>query len=215
MEPQLREKKAFISGSTHGIGFAVASTLAREGAGVIVNGRSQDAVDTAVEELGRLHTAATHAGIVADFADPAAVERLIGELGDIDILVNNVGIFGLAAFESIEDDEWARYIEVNLMSGVRLSRHALPGMLSRGWGRIHFISSESGVNVPADIIHYGITKAAMIALGNGLAKRTRGTPTQRGYAPKPAASRRGRGGTCAPGRGCPQRNTVVRAGPRC
>ncbi|QYF73567.1 SDR family NAD(P)-dependent oxidoreductase [Cryobacterium sp. PAMC25264] len=175
MELQLRGKTAFVSGSTRGIGFAVASTLAEEGARVIVNGRHEDAVDAAVADLRRTHPGAAHAGLVADFADPASVGRLIAELGDVDILVNNVGLFGLAEFESITDDEWVHYFEVNLMSGVRLSRHALPGMLKRGWGRILFVSSESGVSIPADMIHYGVTKAAMIALSNGLAKRTRGT----------------------------------------
>jgi len=175
MELQLRGRTAFVSGSTRGIGYAVASTLADEGARVIVNGRHRAAVDAAVAELRRTRPGAAHAGLVADFADPAAVERLVAELDDIDILVNNVGLFGLAEFESLTDDEWAHYLEVNLMSGVRLSRHALPGMLERGWGRILFVGSESGVNVPADMIHYGVTKAAMIALGNGLAKRTRGT----------------------------------------
>jgi NAD(P)-dependent dehydrogenase (short-subunit alcohol dehydrogenase family) len=175
MELQLQGKTAFISGSTHGIGFAVASTLAEEGARVIVNGRHKEAVDAAVAKIQHAHPGAAHAGLVADFADAAGVERLIAELGDVDILVNNVGVFGLADFESVTDDEWLHYLEVNLMSGVRLSRHALPGMLDRGWGRILFVSSESGVNIPADMIHYGVTKAATIALSNGLAKRTRGT----------------------------------------
>lgn len=175
MDLQLRGRTAFVSGSTQGIGRAVASTLAAEGARVIVNGRREEAVAAAVAELRQAHPEADHAGLVGDFADPASVERLVAELGDVDILVNNVGLFGLAEFESIGDEEWARYLEVNLMSGVRLSRHALPGMLQRGWGRILFVGSESGVNVPANMIHYGVTKAAMIALGNGLAKRTRGT----------------------------------------
>jgi NAD(P)-dependent dehydrogenase (short-subunit alcohol dehydrogenase family) len=174
MDLQLRDKTAFISGSTQGIGFAIASALAKEGARVIVNGRREETVNAAVGALGRLHPG-EHSGLVADFSDPNSVEQLTAELGDVDILVNNVGLFGLADFESIADDEWARYLEVNLMSGVRLSRHLLPGMLERGWGRILFVSSESGVNIPADMIHYGVTKAAMIALGSGLAKRTRGT----------------------------------------
>jgi NAD(P)-dependent dehydrogenase (short-subunit alcohol dehydrogenase family) len=175
MDLHLQGKTAFISGSTQGIGFAVASALAEEGARVIVNGRHDDAVTAAVARLRAAHPDADHSGLVADFADPGSVERLPAGLADVDVLVNNVGLFGLAEFESITDDEWARYLEVNLMSGVRLSRAVLPGMLERGWGRILFVSSESGVNVPADMIHYGVTKAAMIALGNGLAKRTRGT----------------------------------------
>lgn len=175
MDLQLSGQTAFVSGSTQGIGFAVASSLAKEGARVIVSGRRQAEVDAAVTSLLRTNPAAEHSGIVVDFADAAQVDRSLDQLGDVDILVNNVGLFGLADFESIDDEEWARYLEVNLMSGVRLSRHVLPGMLQRGAGRIIFVSSESGVNIPVDMIHYGVSKAAMIALGNGLAKRTRGT----------------------------------------
>ncbi|MFE5409546.1 SDR family NAD(P)-dependent oxidoreductase [Microbacterium sp. NPDC056569] len=175
MELQLHGKAAFVSGSTQGIGFAIASSLAAEGARVIVNGRSADGVDAAVAKLRAQYPDADHNGLIADFAVPGEVGRLLEELGEVDILVNNVGLFGLAEFESVSDDEWARYLDVNVMSGVRLSRHLLGGMLQRGWGRVLFISSESGVNVPADMVHYGVTKAAMIALGNGLAKLTRGT----------------------------------------
>lgn len=175
MDLRLIGTTAFISGSTKGIGRAIAERLAEEGARVIVNGRSADAVDACVAALRSAYPDAAHSGLVADFSDPASVERMLRELGPVDILVNNVGIFGVAEFESVADDEWATYLDVNLMSGVRLSRHVLPGMLERGWGRILFVASESGVNVPADMIPYGVTKAAMIALGNGLAKRTRGT----------------------------------------
>jgi NAD(P)-dependent dehydrogenase (short-subunit alcohol dehydrogenase family) len=174
MELQLNDTTAFVSGSTQGIGYAVASALAAEGARVILNGRREESVAAATERLRRTHPG-EHGGLVADFADPVQVEGLLDRLGDVDILVNNVGLFGVEAFGSITDDEWARYLQVNLMSGVRLSRRVLPGMLERGWGRIVFVGSESGVNVPADMIHYGVTKAAMIALGNGLAKLTRGT----------------------------------------
>ena len=175
MELGLHGRTAFISGATQGIGNAVASALAAEGARVIVNGRDAGRVEAAVARLRRAHPGADASGLAADFADPAQVERLLGALGPVDILVNNVGLFGLAEFEAVDDAEWSRYFEVNVMSGVRLSRHLLGGMLERGWGRVIFVSSESGVNVPADMIHYGVTKAAMIALGNGLAKRTRGT----------------------------------------
>ncbi|MCI0157628.1 SDR family NAD(P)-dependent oxidoreductase [Leifsonia shinshuensis] len=175
MDLQLRGKTAFVSGSTQGIGYAVASALAAEGVRVIVNGRREESVAAAAAELRSAHPGTEHAGLAADFGDPAQVDALLERLGEVDILVNNVGLFGLAPFADIADDEWARYLEVNLMSGVRLSRHLLPGMLERGSGRIVFVGSESGVNVPADMIHYGVTKAAMIALGNGLAKLTRGT----------------------------------------
>jgi len=179
MDLQLSGTTAFISGSTRGIGFAVAAALAAEGVRVIVNGRSAASVAAAVSELRRRHPAgdagAEHTGVVGDVADAADVGRMVAELGDVDILVNNAGLYGLAEFDAITDEEWVRYLEVNVMSGVRLSRALLPGMLERGWGRIVFIGSESGVNVPLDMIPYGVTKAAMIALANGLAKSTRGT----------------------------------------
>ncbi|MFF2494958.1 SDR family NAD(P)-dependent oxidoreductase [Agromyces sp. NPDC058064] len=178
MELRLQGRTAFISGSTQGIGFAVAQALAAEGVRVVLNGRTPERVAAAVARLRAAHPGAEHTGFAADFSEPRDVARLIdalAELGDVDILVNNVGLFGLARFESITDDDWGRYLDVNLMSGVRLSRALLPGMLERGWGRILFVGSESGVNVPADMVHYGVTKAAMIALANGLAKLTRGT----------------------------------------
>ncbi len=175
MELGLRGKRAFISGSSQGIGYAVASALAAEGVDVVINGRDEGRVDAAVGVLVLAHPEVTVSGIAADFTDPSQVARLTERLGDVDILVNNVGLFGLADFADVADADWAHYFEVNVMSGVRLSRSLLPGMRERGWGRIVFVSSESGVNVPADMVHYGVTKAAMIALGNGLAKLTRGT----------------------------------------
>ncbi len=175
MDLRLQDKTAFVSGSTQGIGFAVARALAAEGARVILNGRDRGRVDAAVTRLRAQHPAADIAGRAADVSIAGDVENLVAALGPVDILVNNVGLFGLAEFSSVTDDEWARYFEVNVMSGVRLSRALLPQMLERDWGRIVFVSSESGVNVPADMIHYGTTKAAILALGNGLAKLTRGT----------------------------------------
>ncbi|WP_037907137.1 SDR family NAD(P)-dependent oxidoreductase [Actinacidiphila yeochonensis] len=175
MDLRLKDKTAFVSGSTQGIGFAVARALLGEGAAVVVNGRSETGVQDAVRRLRADVPDADVSGLVADFADPAQVQDLLGSLGDLDILVNNVGLFGLDRFEDVSDDEWQRYFDVNVMSGVRLSRHVLSGMVDRNWGRIIFISSESGVNIPADMVHYGVTKAAMLALGNGLSKLTRGT----------------------------------------
>ncbi|MFJ2758078.1 SDR family NAD(P)-dependent oxidoreductase [Nocardioides sp. NPDC087217] len=175
MDMALNGKRAFVSGSTQGIGFAVARALAAEGAAVVLNGRTVDRVDDAVGRLRALVPTADVSGIAADFARPGQVRELMGRLGEVDVLVNNVGIFEVKAFEDISDDDWQRYLEVNLMSAVRLSRHALPAMLAAGWGRIIFVSSESGVNVPADMTHYGVTKAGALALGNGLAKLTRGT----------------------------------------
>jgi NAD(P)-dependent dehydrogenase (short-subunit alcohol dehydrogenase family) len=175
MDLDLVGKRAFVSGSTQGIGYAIAEALLAEGATVVVNGRSEDRVAAAVRKLEAAVPGAAVSGIPADFEDAEQVRRLLGTLGEVDILVNNVGVFGVDAFDEISDDDWQRYFDVNVMSGVRLSRHALPHMLARGWGRIIFISSESGVNVPADMTHYGMTKAGMIAVGNGLAKLTRGT----------------------------------------
>lgn len=175
MDMGLQGKTAFISGSSQGIGYAVASALAAEGVAVTLNGRDHERLDAAVARLRAAQPAATVSGVAADFAKPEQVAALVDAVGDVDILINNVGLFGLAEFDAVSDDEWQRYLDVNVMSGVRLSRRMLGGMIDRGWGRIVFISSESGVNVPADMVHYGVTKAAMIALGNGLAKLTRGT----------------------------------------
>ena len=175
MDLQLHGATAFVSGSTGGIGYAVASALAAEGAAVTLNGRSEDRVAASVERLRAEVPGATVAGIAADFADASAVTALIDELGDVDVLVNNVGEFAIAPFADIDDPTWQRYFEVNVLSGVRLCRALLPGMIRRGRGRVLFVASESGVSVPADMIHYGVTKAAVIALANGLAKTTRGT----------------------------------------
>ncbi|WP_435737737.1 SDR family oxidoreductase [Cellulosimicrobium sp. PMB13] len=175
MDLDLAGKRAFVSGSTQGIGYAIAEALLAEGATVVVNGRSEDGVAAAVRKLEAAVPGAAVSGIPADFADPEQVRHLLGSLGEVDVLVNNVGVFEIGAFEEISDDDWQRYFDVNVMSGVRLSRHVLPRMLARGWGRVVFLSSESGVNVPADMTHYGTTKAAVIALASGLAKLTRGT----------------------------------------
>lgn len=172
---QLSGKKAFISGSTQGIGYAIAQALLAEGVDVVINGRNDDTLQNAVLQLQQSVLGGNVSGIAADFADPAQVERLLDRLGEVDILVNNVGLFGLAPFEGIPDSEWQRYFEVNVMSGVRLSRHVVGRMMAKNWGRIIFIGSESGVNVPADMVHYGLTKTSMLALSNGLSKLTRGT----------------------------------------
>jgi NAD(P)-dependent dehydrogenase (short-subunit alcohol dehydrogenase family) len=175
MDMQLTGKRAFVSGSTQGIGYAIARGLLAEGAGVTVNGRAANRVRDAVARLRAEVPGATVSGLAADFEDPVQVQRLLDCLGTVDILVNNVGLFDLAPFQDVPDEEWQRYFQVNVMSGVRLSRQLMPGMLARNWGRIVFIGSESGVNIPADMVHYGLTKAAVLALGNGLAKLTRGT----------------------------------------
>jgi NAD(P)-dependent dehydrogenase (short-subunit alcohol dehydrogenase family) len=175
MDLQLKSRTAFVSGSTQGIGFAIAKQLLLEGANVIINGRTPETVDTIVSNLKEQIKGASVSGIAADFGNVHEVERLLNALPEIDILINNVGIFEIKSFVSIEDEDWENIIEVNVMSGVRLSRHVLPAMLLRKWGRIVFISSESGVNIPENMIHYGTTKSAMLSISNGLAKLTRGT----------------------------------------
>ncbi|GAA0992197.1 SDR family NAD(P)-dependent oxidoreductase [Subtercola frigoramans] len=175
MDLQLATKRAFISGSTQGIGYAIAKALLREGAEVVINGRDETRLEQSVRSLEHELPGARVTGIAADFANAAHVQRLLRSLGPVDILVNNVGVFEVKAFSDIADAEWARYFDLNVMSGVRLSRELLPAMIASGWGRIIFISSESGVNVPADMTHYGVTKAGMLAVSNGLAKLTRGT----------------------------------------
>jgi NAD(P)-dependent dehydrogenase (short-subunit alcohol dehydrogenase family) len=175
MDTQLSGKAAFVSGSTQGIGYAIAEALLCEGASVVINGRDEGRLQSAIESLRAAVPGAVVSGVVADFADPAQVHDLLDSLGDLDILVNNVGLFEVKPFALVSDDDWQHYIDVNVMSAVRLSRYAMNQMLAKNWGRIIFIGSESGVNVPADMVHYGLTKAAVLALSNGLAKLTRGT----------------------------------------
>lgn len=175
MDLQLADKRVFISGSTQGIGYAVALACAREGASVVVNGRTQARVAEAVDRLRAQAPGADISGLAADIADPAQADALLESLGEVDILVNNAGIFDVAPFAQIDDEEWSRYFEINVMAAVRLSRRLLPGMLERDRGRIVFIGTESAVDVPGEMIHYGATKAAVLAVASGLAKLTRGT----------------------------------------
>nr|WP_322623728.1 SDR family oxidoreductase [uncultured Flavobacterium sp.] len=175
MDLQLKEKRAFVSGSTQGIGFAIAKKLLQEGTSVIINGRTEHRVNEALQQLRTEVPGADVTGIAADFANADDVNNIVNALNDVDILINNVGIFGLDDFFSLPDETCYRYFEVNLMSGMRLSRKLLPKMIEKKQGRIIFISSESGVNVPENMIHYGMTKAAMSALANGLSKLTKGT----------------------------------------
>ena len=175
MDLQLTGKTAFISGSTAGIGFAIAKRLLEEGVRVIINGRNQQGVDKAVRELKEKAGRTAVTGIPADFSKAEEVSRLVGELPPVDILVNNAGTFEPKPFSAIPDEEWFTIFEVNVMSGVRLSRHVLPGMLAENWGRILFISSESAVYIPTEMIHYGVTKTAQLAVSRGLAQLTKGT----------------------------------------
>ncbi|MFZ4535163.1 SDR family NAD(P)-dependent oxidoreductase [Propionivibrio sp.] len=175
MDLQLSGKRALVTGSTAGIGFAIATELAREGVAVTVNGRSPERVADAVQRLRGLVAGAVVSGVAADVATTAGVAVLIAACPQADILVNNLGIFDPVPFEDIPDSEWQRFFDTNVMSGVRLSRHYLPLMKAANWGRIVFISSESGVNPPPEMVHYGMTKAAQLSVSRGLAQSCAGT----------------------------------------
>jgi len=176
MDLGLAGKRALVTGSTAGIGLAIAVGLAREGARVIVNGRTQRRVDEAVAQVKREAAAGAEViGIAADLGTAEGARQVIGALPDVDVLVNNLGIYGAKPFEKLTDEEWMRIHEVNVISGVRLSRHYLPRMLGRNGGRVIFIASESGVQIPEEMIHYGVSKASQIALARGLAELTAGT----------------------------------------
>jgi NAD(P)-dependent dehydrogenase (short-subunit alcohol dehydrogenase family) len=184
MNLQLENKTALITGSTKGIGFAIARLLAQEGAKVVVNGRSTESAEAAAKEIG--HGAR---GLAADVGTAAGCEALIQQASQVDILVNNAGIFEPKPFVEIPDADWERFYQVNVMSGVRLTRALLPQMLARNWGRVVFVSSESGVQIPEEMIHYGMTKAAQLALVNGIARLTKGTAvTVNAVLPGPTAS---------------------------
>ena len=175
MDLKLADKKAFISGSTAGIGYAIAERFLKEGAEVIINGRSQESVDAAVQTLKSSTGNDKVSGVAADFSKVAEVNQLLEAIPEVDILINNAGIFEPKAFTEIPDEDWFRFFEINVMSGVRLARHYFPKMLEKNWGRIIFISSESGVFIPDEMIHYGMTKTAQIAVSRGLAELTKGT----------------------------------------
>jgi NAD(P)-dependent dehydrogenase (short-subunit alcohol dehydrogenase family) len=175
MDLQLTNKKTLVTGSTAGIGFAIASLLAQEGASVVVNGRSQQRVDDALQRIRSENKNAQVTGIAADLGTKEGVALLTGQLTAVDILVNNLGIFEPKLFPEITDEDWLRFFEVNVLSGVRLSRFYLPKMLQQNWGRIVFMSSESALNTPVEMVHYGVTKTAQIALARGLAEATAGT----------------------------------------
>jgi NAD(P)-dependent dehydrogenase (short-subunit alcohol dehydrogenase family) len=175
MDLQLKGKTAFVSGSTQGIGFAIALQLLQEGAIVIINGRTTQRINEAIEKLKQQVPGAQVSGVPADFSKVAEVNQLLEQLPDVDILINNAGIFEPKAFVDITDEEWIRFFEVNVLSGVRLSRHFFPKMLAKDWGRIIFISSESATMIPEEMIHYGTTKTAQLAISRGLAELTKNT----------------------------------------
>jgi NAD(P)-dependent dehydrogenase (short-subunit alcohol dehydrogenase family) len=189
MDLQLRNRLALVTGSTAGIGYAIAESLAGEGARVIVNGRTDDAVDRAVAQLKEATSGAV-LGFAGDLSDAAAAERLSERFPDVEILVNNLGIFEPKRFEEIPDADWRRLFEVNVLSGVRLARLYLPAMRRVDWGRIIFISSESAVQIPSEMIHYGMTKTAQVAVARGLAEAVAGTGiTVNSILPGPTRSR--------------------------
>jgi NAD(P)-dependent dehydrogenase (short-subunit alcohol dehydrogenase family) len=174
MDLKLKGKRALVTGSTAGIGFAIARGLAREGADVVVNGRTEGKVAEAIKRM-LSETATRVTGVAADLGSSTGVDQLLQKVGAVDILVNNVGIFEPKPFLEIPDADWLRFFEINVMSGVRLSRALLPHMLERNWGRIIFISSESGVQIPSEMLHYGVTKTAQLALSRGIAESVAGT----------------------------------------
>ena len=189
MDLQLKDKRALVSGSTAGIGYAIAEGLAKEGATVIVNGRTAQRVEQAIASLKNSGVSGKLEGLPADLGSAQGAGLSFQKFPDVDILVNNLGIFEPKPFEEIPDEDWRRFFEVNVLSGVRLSRHYLPGMKKRNWGRIVFISSESGIQIPAEMIQYGMTKTAQLAVSRGLAETTAGTGvTVNSVLPGPTAS---------------------------
>ncbi len=190
MDLQLTHKKALVTGSTAGIGYAIAKLLAAEGAAVILNGRKQEDVAEVVAKIRQETGNDEVSGVAADFSKKEEVERLIAQVPEVDILINNVGIYEQVAFEDISDEEWFTLFEVNVMSGVRLARHYFPKMLHKNEGRIIFISSESGLNIPTEMVHYGMSKTAQLSVSRGLARLTKGTKvTVNAVLPGPTWSR--------------------------
>lgn len=175
MDLGLQGKTAVVSGSTAGIGFAIAATLAQEGAKVVVNGRTEARVTAALAQIRQRTPNADVRGVAADLASSAGVQMLVKQIPEADILVNNLGIFEVKSFAEISDSDWLRFFEANVLSGVRLVRHYLPFMLARNWGRIIFISSESAQHIPAEMIHYGMTKTAQVSIARGLAESLAGS----------------------------------------
>jgi NAD(P)-dependent dehydrogenase (short-subunit alcohol dehydrogenase family) len=171
----LQGKLAVVSGSTAGIGLAIATALASEGARVIINGRTEERVSAALEKIRERVPSADLRGVAADLGSASGVEAFLKKAPDADVLINNLGIFDLKPFLEIPDEEWLRFFEVNVLSGVRLTRKYLPAMLKKNWGRVIFISSESAQNIPTEMVHYGMTKTAQVAIARGLAQSVAGT----------------------------------------
>ena len=189
MDLGLHGRRAIVTGSTGGIGLAAARQLAAEGAAVVVNGRTPERVDAAVRQICDAVRNAVVRGVAADLGTADGCARLTAEVPDADVLVNNLGIFEPKPFDAISDADWMHFFEVNVLSGVRLSRHYLGGMRARDWGRVVFVSSESAVQIPAEMVHYGMTKTAQLAVARGLAETTSGTGvTVNSVLPGPTAS---------------------------
>ena len=189
MDLQLKDKTALVTGSTVGIGFATAQILANEGAAVVINGRSTERVHEAMHQIKANNPQAKLIAGPADLSNKKDIESLIHQLPTVDILINNVGIYEPKPFDDISDEEWLHMFDVNVMSGVRLSRHYLAPMLKKNWGRIIFISSESGLQIPPEMIHYGMSKTAQLAITRGLAETTVGTEvTVNSVLPGPTSS---------------------------
>ena len=189
MDLQLTNKQSLVTGSTAGIGFAIAEVLSSEGATVIINGRKQSSVDAAIAKLSATAKGELF-GFAGNLAEPDVTAQLVRQYPDVDILINNLGIYEPMPFEEITDEDWRRFFEVNVLSGVRLCRHYLPAMRARNWGRIIFISSESGIQIPAEMIHYGMSKTAQLAISRGLAETVAGTQiTVNSILPGPTRSR--------------------------
>jgi NAD(P)-dependent dehydrogenase (short-subunit alcohol dehydrogenase family) len=175
MHIDLKGRVAIVTGSTAGIGLAIAQGLAGTGAHVVITGRTQARVDEAIAKVRTAVAGAPLSGLAADLGTLDGAQKLIAQFPDADILINNLGIFEPKAFFDIPDEDWMRFFEVNVLSGVRLSRHYAQGMAKRGWGRIEFVSSESGLQIPAEMVHYGMTKTAQLAVSRGLAESLAGT----------------------------------------
>ncbi len=175
MDLKIKGKTALITGSSQGIGFAVAKKLCEEGVNIIINGRDQKKIDQAINKLQKEYPNINIQGIRADLKDKDGCDKLISKIAHIDILINNLGIFEPRDFKEIKESEWLHMFNVNVMSGVRLSQHYLEKMLDQDWGRIIFISSESALQIPKEMIHYGMTKTAQVSVSRGIAELTKGT----------------------------------------
>lgn len=175
MDLQLKGKTAIVTGATAGIGLAIARTLAKEGVSVTITGRSRDKLDAAVDQIATAAPDSRVAAVVADLSVARGAAELIDAQADTDILVNNLGYYEAKPFAEISDEDWVRMLDVNVMSGVRLSRHYFPRMLQKNWGRVIFVSSEVGAFTPPDMVHYGVSKSAQLAVSRGMAELTKGT----------------------------------------